>query len=352
MDARPSGATAKGRTRVFGASEVTLAALLVLGFALRALSPLLLPNIAFPDEFFQTVEQAYRLLTGHGFVPWEYYYGIRSWIFPGAIAGIMKLAWWIDLSTAQTLVAIRLTMAVLSLPIIVCAFFWGRRTGIQGAELLAGGLVAIWPDLVYFSSHTLTEVAATVALIPGVFLADLETNRAAGRRRVMAAGFLLALASVLRVQFAPAALLAWAWMMWPACIDKAERARIAPAILGGLLPLLLAAVVDWMSWGRPLQSLWLNVIVNWNYGAASSFGVGPWYHYFAKFVILWGGAVPFVIAAAIIGTPRNYLPAAVAAVLILVHVLIPHKEFRFILPAIPLILTLAGIVRPGCSRPP
>ena len=48
----------------------------------------------------------------------------------------------------------------------------------------------------------------------------------------MAAGFLLALASVLRVQLAPAALLAWAWMTWPACIDKAERARIAPAILG------------------------------------------------------------------------------------------------------------------------
>ena len=90
------------------------------------------------------MEHAYRLLTGHGFGPWEYYYDIRSWIFPGAIAGIMKLAWWIDLSTAQTLVAIRFTMAVLSLPIIVCTFFWGRRSVFKARSCLpaAGGNLA------------------------------------------------------------------------------------------------------------------------------------------------------------------------------------------------------------------
>ena len=58
-----------------------------------AVAARLLPVLAFaginhPDEVFQSVEQAHRLVFGTGLVPWEFVYGTRSWVFPGALAGL------------------------------------------------------------------------------------------------------------------------------------------------------------------------------------------------------------------------------------------------------------------------
>src|SRR4026207_2255575 len=43
-----------------------------------------------PDVPFQYLEQAHRLTFGYGIIPWEYAYGIRSWIIPGFIAFILS----------------------------------------------------------------------------------------------------------------------------------------------------------------------------------------------------------------------------------------------------------------------
>jgi len=317
---------------------LSVAMLAAAAFALRAAPSVLLPSIANADEVYQTVEQGYRILTGHGFVPWEFYYGIRSWIFPGLLAALIKLAWGMGLGTVGAFMIVRIFMAAISVPVVACAYFWGRRTGLPGAALLSGGLVALWPDLVYLSPHPLSEVAAAAMLVPGIFLAETPAGRSLGKGRIFLAAFLLAWAVMFRVQLAPAALLAWVWMVRPS-----RRSRLAPAVAGGLLPILVAAIVDWATWGRPLQSLWLNAIVNWAYGAASTFGTSPWFAYFAKIDVMWGGATPFVALAALIAVPRARLVAAAAFVILLAHMLVAHKEYRFIYPGIPLILTLAGI---------
>ena len=64
-----------------------LAALLVVAWAVRLLPMLLDPSGSRPDEIFQSLEPAHRLLTGWGIVSWEWRDGIRSWLFPGAHQG-------------------------------------------------------------------------------------------------------------------------------------------------------------------------------------------------------------------------------------------------------------------------
>ena len=44
-------------------------------FAARLLPVFAFPGINHPDEVFQTVEQAHRLVFGTGLVPWEFVYG-------------------------------------------------------------------------------------------------------------------------------------------------------------------------------------------------------------------------------------------------------------------------------------
>ena len=44
-----------------------------------------------PDEIMQYLEPAHRLVFGNGVTYWEYFYGARSWLVPGLVAGVLKL---------------------------------------------------------------------------------------------------------------------------------------------------------------------------------------------------------------------------------------------------------------------
>jgi len=69
-----------------------LAIVVVLAIALR-LEPILIePSAVWGDEIFQTTEPAHRLVYGSGLVPWEFQLGVRSWLLPGVIAGLMELS--------------------------------------------------------------------------------------------------------------------------------------------------------------------------------------------------------------------------------------------------------------------
>src|SRR5690349_10899391 len=53
---------------------------LALAFLVRAALGLTTQAIVHPDAIFQYLEQGHRLAFGNGIIPWEYVYGIRSWI--------------------------------------------------------------------------------------------------------------------------------------------------------------------------------------------------------------------------------------------------------------------------------
>jgi len=63
------------------------AALYALALGLRLIPAIFYPGINHPDEVFQSLEQAHRLVFGYGAVPWEFEYGARSWLLPGMLAG-------------------------------------------------------------------------------------------------------------------------------------------------------------------------------------------------------------------------------------------------------------------------
>ncbi|MSP03949.1 MAG: hypothetical protein EXR05_01570 [Acetobacteraceae bacterium] len=45
-----------------------------------------------PDEVFQYLEPAHRLVHGTGLIAWEYAAGLRSWLLPGVLAAVLWLA--------------------------------------------------------------------------------------------------------------------------------------------------------------------------------------------------------------------------------------------------------------------
>ena len=314
-----------------------LGALCLLAVVLRLVPVIIDPSINWWDEVFQSTEQAHRLIYGYGLVPWEFQLHARSWLLPGAIAGLMELARIAGDGPSYYLPVIAVALAALAAAPVYCAFQWGRRSfGFAGA-FVAAAIVAVAPELVYFGARALSETIAAHLLVIGFYL--IEPGYAVrSRKRLVAAGILLGFACLLRVQLAPAIAV---MVLWPS--KSPWRSRLVPIIAGGVIALGFGAALDWATLGYPFASIWRYVVYNIVYDVSSGFGIEPWDFYALGEIGVWGAAMAVVVVAAGAGAWR--MPALLAGVvtIVAVHSAIAHKEYRFIYPAILLVAILAGL---------
>ena len=314
-----------------------LAALVLLAITVRAVPTALVPSVVWPDEVFQASEQAHRLVYGSGLVPWEFQFGARSWLLPGAIAGLMELARIAGDGPDYYLPLIAIAFAGLAALPVVCCFLWCRRLfGLSGA-LVAGTAVAMAPELVCFGARTLSEVTAGHLLLLGLYILQ-PGYQVTSQRRLFVVGALLGFVLVVRIQLAPAILVVALWTNWHRAGDCAP-----PMLVGLAAALSVAGILDTVTLGYPLASLWRYVIYNFYYEASSTFGVEPWDYYLRGEFGVWGGASPSLLLLVILGGRRAPLLLVAAVTIIAVHSGIGHKEYRFIYPAILLAMVLAGI---------
>ena len=125
------------------------------------------PSIAHPDEVFQYLEPAHRLVHGTGLIAWEYAAGLRSWLLTGMLAGVLWLASLIGDSPLVNGWAVALFMAALSLVPVICGFLWGFAVGGIAPALVAGALNGFWAGAVHFGSHPLADTISGVFLVGG-----------------------------------------------------------------------------------------------------------------------------------------------------------------------------------------
>lgn len=312
-----------------------LLVILLAAFALRFGAALLSPNMFWPDEIFQTLEPAHRLAYGYGMVTWEFRVGARSWVLPAVLAGVMRLTDWLGPGSGGYLAGIAFFLSLLATVPVYVAWLWGSRVGGTRAGVVAALVCATWPDLVYFSPKALTEVIAAHLLLPGLYLAVGSEEKS--RRTLFLAGLLCGLAAAIRILLAPAVLLAMAW----AC-RREFRARWLPMGTGVLLPLLFFGLVDATTWGYPFYSYWMFYWQNLVVGKSPQSGLVPWYGYWKMMGLIWGWArLPFLGLAAL-GVRRSGFLGCMALLIVFQHSLIPHKEYRYIFPAVLLLCVLAG----------
>ncbi len=220
---------------------------------------------------------------------------------------------------------------------VICCFLWASRLFDATSGLVAATVIATAPELVYFGARTLSEVVAAHLLIGAIYA--LETGAPSNSsRRLFAGGALLGLVCVIRVQLAPALILVALWTSW-----HRPRERLFKIFAGAAAILSAAGLLDSLTLGYPLASIWRYVLYNVVYGASSTFGVEPWYYYFAGEFGVWGVAFGPLLFLTLLGARRLPLLLAVAVTVIAVHSGIAHKEYRFIYPAIVCLMVLAGI---------
>ncbi|KAF0121775.1 MAG: Alg9 family protein mannosyltransferase [Xanthobacteraceae bacterium] len=316
--------------------QVALGVFLV-AWVLRASIALALPTLYHPDEIYQALENAHRMVFGYGYVTWEAEYGIRSSVFPGFLAGIIQASRLLGEGPHVYLPAVTVVLAALAAGAVTCAYLWASRLYGVGGGLVAAFVPLAAPELVLLGSKTLTEVAGTHLLIIGLYLA-FPGFASESRSRALAAGLLLGAAMVIRLHMAPGLAVIGIAMLrsWP-------FERVALATLGGLASvLILGGLVDWFTWGAPFFTHIQNVRLNILYGVAASFGVWGWYFYLGLLLLSWGTPTLIILGFAGLGSRRAPLLLLVAGAILVAHQIVGHKEYRFIYPTLFLAQILAG----------
>ena len=321
-----------------------LPVVLALAFAARAAVALSGNFILHPDEMLQYLEPAHRLVFGNGVVVWEYFYGARSWLVPGAIACLLKLFDLAGLGQPGWYVGgVKLAFCAMSLLIPAGMYFFARRHFSETAARVAllGG--AFWYELVVFAHKPMTEFVASylliglLALCAGSLRRDGHGADTSGdtNRNLWLAALLAVLTAAIRMQYAPVALLLLAAVFF----RTGRKIRLAAAAAAFFI---LVGLFDGATWDSGMfHSYIVNFRINMALGELRT-GESPVYQYLSWLGLAGGGLSLIFIAAAFGKLRRYWLLAALIAVTLLFHSFQSHKEYRFIFAVIPLWLLIGS----------
>ena len=307
---------------------------LALAFAVRAAVALTGDFVLHPDEIMQYLEPAHRLAFGNGVVYWEYFYGARSWMVPGTVAGVLRLFDAAGLGEPLWYVGgVKLLFCTVSLAIPAGMYFFARRHFGETAARVALLAGALWYELAGFAHKPLTEFVATAPLLG---LLALCASRSPDRpRTVLYAAVLAVLAAAIRLQYAPVALLLLGIVFLRTPL-KALLAVAAAALL------FAVGTFDALAWnGGLFHSYVTNLRFNLILGEMRT-AESPVYQFLWWLTIAGGGLSVLCLAAALRWPARYGLLLVLIALVLLTHSIQAHKEYRFIFAVTPLWLLIGA----------
>ena len=317
-------------------------------------------GLFWPDEFYQTLEQAHRFAFGVGIVPWEFVSGARSWLYPGALGLLLKFASAVGVNSGLSLVilakgtSVAMSIATVDLSMRIARRLTEDDAGLTGiAEILAGIFVGLFPPFLLFGSKCMTETVSGFLMVGATYLSLRPSGVTKGvgafdrneRNRLVGAGVLTALAIFVRYQNGLFAVL----LLLILLVQRRRQASMA--FVAGALPIgILGGALDAWTWGTPFHSF-VQYAQFHAENKAVAWGVANKVYFFVHTWRSGGPAVLFASLFFLLLRVRHLLLALVPIVYIGVHSMVPHKEYRFIVPVLPILFALSAAgIEQGLGR--
>jgi hypothetical protein len=319
------------------AEQALLAAVLAAGALPRIFLALTDDGLYWPDEIYQTLEPAHRLVFGYGLVAHEFVRGMRSWVLPGLISvplELWKLAGGTDPRGYLNLV--HLSFVAVALATAYGVHRLARACGANAlAATAAAGLFSLAAPCIYFGHRPLSETASALPVVLGFALA---LDPSSTRRAQLAGASLLGFSVLLRLQNG---VFCAGLVLLLLAKRKPREALLSLAVL--LAWALAFGLVDLFTWGSLFHSATAYLRFNALEGNAALWGVSPASYYAA---VLWR-CMPLPLLCIALFAPLAAGRAGgllcIALGFAVLHSLVPHKELRFLFPALPLFCALAGV---------
>ena len=301
----------------------------------------------YPDEIFQTIEPAHKLVFGRGLTYWEFKYGARSWFFPGILAGAYKILDLIGVRDPLSInIGIKIFLSIFSSLAVSVVYLLFRKHGIAKKEAFLFTLPLAASYLAsYISVRTLTESASLPFMVFAVYFASnyIENERI---RDLVFAFAAAGIAFMIRFQTA-----AFSFGIAVALFLTAKKRFQSSLIFGfGFLGMAaLQGLLDIFTWGSFFKSFITYFDYNVLRGVANKHGISPWYYYLSDIAktfhpVTWISAVLMMING-IVSFKKNrqiFLFFFPFLLFFIVHSAIGHKEPRFVFVCFFVILALSA----------
>ena len=172
----------------------------LLGLGIRLILAFFSDHIYHPDEIFQYLEQGHRIAFGYGYIPWEYRFGVRSFIIPGFISFVLSLCRLFHVNDpSYYIVVVKMVFCIFSVSLIYSTYIIGRSLMSEAAGRLTSVFMCFWYELIYFAHKPTPEVLSTYFLIGALVCAVVSS----GKRKPVLFGLLSALSIAVRFQYLP-----------------------------------------------------------------------------------------------------------------------------------------------------
>lgn len=255
--------------------------ILIVAATLRALHILGYVGFKQMDEHWQVFEPAYGLL---GY-PWsktiEWQDGLRNWIYPGLVAGVIKLLECLRVDDQIVKAQIvRGLHGCLSLVGIYYAIRLAQRLKQTGFKQMSASEVLSWPSAyavgiwlavlpfsIYTGVHCHGDMLGAVFILLAFYVSP---------RSALASGAFYGLALMIKIDLAVAGLFAGLWHLFCRQWNKAFQMA-----LGALPFILLTGFIDWLTWGQWFHSVLGHARVNLVEEIGNQWGTSPWFMHLA-----------------------------------------------------------------------
>lgn len=338
--------------RNFPVSLILVPALLA-GFLLRIFILFTDEGILWPDEIYQSLEPAHRLIFGYGLIPWEFIQGARNWALPGLVAMLLQLCQWFGGDSPHVYIhVVKFMFALMGLATALGVYRLALTLGARKLEAALGA--ALWSlnaIALLYGHRALSENACMLPMVWGlVYVLREDTSRA---QRLMGAS-LLGLATLFRLHIAVICL-GTLMILAVRAFKKGGMATSRQDVLEVFLVLVIWALVfgalDTITWhdvpGTLFKGWFHSAVVYLRFnlieGKAANWGTAPWTFYGVHLFRSMPGVTLVLLIGAILAFRRTLGVTLLVLSFLALHMSSVHKELRFILPILPVACALASV---------
>ncbi|XP_057962646.1 mannosyltransferase APTG1 isoform X1 [Malania oleifera] len=306
----------------------------------RLANSLLVQTYFNPDEHWQALEVAHHITFGYGHLTWEWNKGIRSYLHPMLFAVLYKILAIFHLDTPWFMMkAPRLVQSVFSA--VGDFYFYKFSVAVFGDQVARLALFCQLTNWFMFFSFTRTLSNSLETVLTLVSLYYWPCMRVSSKKEVSRRWGLVVAALACAIR--PTSAITWVYVGLLELFLARDRLRfiIFEVIPVGVLILGLTSLLDRMIYGSwifvPLNFLKFNFLSS----GGDYYGTHKWHWYFTQgFPVMVFTFLPFTVVGIFLSKQWK-LSGLIAWVLGLYSVL-GHKEFRFVLPVLPIALMFAG----------
>eukprot|EP01018_Ginkgo_biloba_P025171 Gb_16626 [translate_table: standard] len=310
----------------------------------RILNALLIQTYFNPDEHWQALEVAHRVVFGYGHLTWEWEKGIRSFFHPMVFAILYKILAIFKLDTPWSMIkAPRLLQSIFAAIGDLYLYKLARRFfGERVSQWALFCQMTNW-FLFFAITRTLSNSLETVLTTMSLFywpLNNFSYNEAcyspiSRKLAILIAAFSCAIR--------PTSAIVW---LYVGIIHLYEAHDKLKFLILEVLPIGVIVLIGTCLLDRWMYGSWVLVPLNFlkfNFFSSGGdyYGTHPWHWYFTQgFPAMVFTFLP--LSAVGIWLSKEWKLAGLIGWVLGLYSVLGHKEFRFVLPVLPITLMFAG----------